>query len=66
MVIPDLVTIKEDNGEEESVIMEDDEPIDLPLFQSNRPEPAKTIEPKKVQNLDFPVMHQPGRRRSMR
>ena len=66
MVIPDLVTIKEDNGEEESVIMEDDEPIDLPLFQSNRAEPAKTIEPKKVQNLDFPVMHQPGRRRSKR
>ena len=64
MVIPDLVTIKEDNGEEESVIMEDDKPIDLPLFQSNRPEPAKTMEPKKVQNLDFPVMHQPGRRRS--
>ena len=64
MVIPDLVTIKEDNGEEESVIMEDDEPIDLPLFQSNRPEPAKTMESKKGQNLDFPVMHQPGRRRS--
>ena len=64
MVIPDLVTIKEDSGQEESVIMDDAE-HELPVFQ-NRTEPSKTIEPKKVQNLDFPVMHQPGSRRTLR